>query len=149
MDIESLASGVQAMLLATSNIENLVSAFPGEEGDIPAIFRNRAPQEARTPFIVWHHIVTPVRYDSCGEQEQYESTIQLDFHGSDLEEVDEMESAISSHLSFNSGPFADIDVGAVFISQSGDEMNEGIETDGDITSPIRRLDLTIHWTLTT
>jgi hypothetical protein len=148
MDIESLASGVQALILATPNISTFVSSFPGEDGDVVAIFRNRAPQEARTPYIVWHHIVTPVRYDSCGEQSQFESTIQIDFHGSELEEVDEMEREVSAHLSFNSGPFADLTVGAVFLSQSGDEMNEDIETDGDMTSPIRRLDMTIHWTLT-
>lgn len=146
MDIEALSSGFYAMLLASPNIENLVSRFPGEEGDVPAIFRNRAPQEARTPYIVWHHVTTPVRYDSCGEVVPYDSMLQLDFHAQDLEELDEMFRSVCEHVSFLSGPFADIDVGAVFVGDAGDEDNEDIETNGDITSPIRRLDLKIHWT---
>jgi hypothetical protein len=149
MDLENFASGFQALLIATPNISTLLTSFPGEDGNIPALFRNRAPQEAQAPFLVWHHVVTPIKYDSCGEVGTYETTVQIDLYAQDMEELDGIHKAVTDHVSFIDGAYADIDMGAVFISDNGPDENEAVDTDGELTSPFRRIDLRIHWTPTT
>ena len=150
MNLTKLSEGILSMLRSVPEIEDVVSAIEvydesGNAEEVPAIFRNRAPQSARLPYCVFHHLVTPPRYSSCGTVTRFESQIQIDAHAQSDDECDEILSTLCEHLDYAEGVYEWIEVDGVFIDDVLEEDSDDVESDGDHSSSKRMVTLRVHW----
>lgn len=138
IDYEIFSEGIQALLLAVPGIRNEVSRFEGVDGDIPAIFRGEAPQEARAPFIEWNRVDGPPTYSSCGEIDHYRWTLQVDVVGVADDSLDVLATLLHQSLSDASGLFGDLNLGALVVEDVRDDTRADVETEGGFRNPVKQ-----------